>query len=239
MKKQFNIENFFWFGIFRKVEKKKRIAFLVCCYLVFLLILIVQWQKFVQNGSSIYGYRTALVQQRINNIQEINDFLETEAIILSENLKQLNYNKEKLELSKLAELIGNHPFTKSGAVVVLKDSKAPMENEQEYIEGVVHNNDLLKIINLLWSLGAKAISINGNRVLFGTEIICSGPTILINDKIVNSPFYIKAGGDLEKLMEIKNDDYINFLKSRHVEFFIKKMDNINISSRDEYTYEGG
>jgi uncharacterized protein YlxW (UPF0749 family) len=232
------MENFFWFGVFKKVDRKKRLIFLVSCYLVFLLILIVQWQQFVQNGSSIYGYRTALVQQRINNIQEINNFLETEIIILSEKLDKINQNKEKSELTKFADLVGSYPFTKSGVEVILKDSKVPMNNEQEYVEGVVHNSDLLKIVNLFWSLGAEAISINGNRVLFDTEIVCSGPAILINNKIINSPFCIKAGGNLKKLVEIKNDDYINFLKSRHVEFFIKKMDNINIPAADNY-YEGG
>ena len=194
MKKQIIIENFFWFGIFRNVNKTKRIVFLASCYLIFLSILITQWQKFLQNSSSIYGYRIERVQQRINNIQEINDFLETEIIILSENLNQLNKHKEKSELLKLNNLIGNIPFTKSGVEVVLKDSKAPMESEQEYVEGVVHNTDLLKITNLFWSLGAQAIAINGNRILFDTEIVCSGPTILINNKIINSPFYIKWGG---------------------------------------------
>ena len=47
-----------------------------------------------------------------------------------------------------------------------------------------------------------------------------------------------GGGNLKKLVELKNDDYINFLKSRHVEFFIKKMDNINIPVKDNYVDEG-
>jgi uncharacterized protein YlxW (UPF0749 family) len=239
LKKTFTIKNFFWFGIFEKLDKKKRLIFLIGAYSIFLVISFTQWQKFTQNGSSVYGYRNSLIQERINNIEEMNKFIETENILLTEKLNQTKQINENTEETKLSRLNGLESFKKEGVEVIIRDSKAPILQEDEYTESLVHNSDLLKITNLLWALGAEAISINENRVLFNTEIVCLGPTILINDNIISSPFYIKAGGSFEKLMKIEDDIYINYLQSRNIEFFVKKMNNVNIPSANTVITEGG
>ncbi len=47
--------------------------------------------------------------------------------------------------------------------------------------------------------GAEAISINDERIVNDTSIICSGNVIRVNDKKVSSPFEIKAIGSPELL----------------------------------------
>jgi len=239
LKKTFVVKNFFWFGIFEKLDKKKRLIFLIGAYSIFLIICFTQWQKFMQNGSSVYGYRNSLIQERINNIEEMNKFIETESILLTEKLNQKKQANENIEKVKLSRLNGLEPFKKEGVEIIVKDNNTPILQEEEYAESLVHNSDLLKITNLLWALGAEAISINDNRVLFNTEIICLGPTILVNDNIISSQFYIKAGGSFEKLMKIEDDIYINYLHSRNIEFFLKKVNNVNIPSANDVISEGG
>lgn len=65
---------------------------------------------------------------------------------------------------------------------------------------VIHEVDILNILNDLKVAGAEAISINGERVISTSEIICGGPTIRINDRSSATPFVIKAIGDTKLLM---------------------------------------
>lgn len=64
---------------------------------------------------------------------------------------------------------------------------------------VIHDIDILNIINDLRVAGAEAISINGERVVSTSEIKCGGPIIRINDKSSGTPFTIEAIGDPKAL----------------------------------------
>lgn len=57
---------------------------------------------------------------------------------------------------------------------------------------LVHDEDILKVVNELRAAGAEAISINGQRLIANSEIICSGPTIRVNRRPLAPPFVIKA-----------------------------------------------
>lgn len=67
-------------------------------------------------------------------------------------------------------------------------------------DDVIHDVDILNILNDLKIAGAEAISINDQRVLSTSEIMCRGPVIRINGKSIATPFVIKAIGDPKLLM---------------------------------------
>jgi uncharacterized protein YlxW (UPF0749 family) len=61
---------------------------------------------------------------------------------------------------------------------------------------MVHDVDIRNIVDDLRNAGAEAISINGQRIIFGqTKIYCTGPTVKINDDVFSQPFIMKAIGD--------------------------------------------
>ncbi|WP_432664780.1 DUF881 domain-containing protein [Wukongibacter baidiensis] len=82
-----------------------------------------------------------------------------------------------------------------GVTIIIDDAT------RELVEGenpnwlLVHDADILNIINDLRVAGAEAISINGQRVLSSTEISCSGYTVEINGVDYGHPYIIRAIGE--------------------------------------------
>ena len=87
----------------------------------------------------------------------------------------------------------------SGVIVRMDDSNMTArigENPNLY---VIHDEDILRIINELRAAGAEAISINGQRIIATSEIRCAGPTLSVNNVRSAPPFEIIAIGDRNSL----------------------------------------
>jgi len=69
---------------------------------------------------------------------------------------------------------------------------------------IIHDLDILNIINDLRVAGAEAISINDQRIISSSEIKCGGPIIRVNGKSIGTPFVINAIGDPQVLMAAVN-----------------------------------
>lgn len=86
-----------------------------------------------------------------------------------------------------------------GVKVILHDSEkvaSAAENPNTYI---IHDDDLLRVVNELRAAGAEAISINGQRLTALSEIRCAGPTLSVNNVRSSAPFEICAIGDKKTL----------------------------------------
>lgn len=80
-----------------------------------------------------------------------------------------------------------------GVEITLNDSAAAGQAfNSSYI---VHDTTILSVVNQLKLAGAKAISVNDERIVPMSEFICVGPAVKINDTKVYAPFVIKAVGD--------------------------------------------
>ena len=66
-----------------------------------------------------------------------------------------------------------------GVIVTLDDSKKMVKNDDPNLY-LIHDEDMLKVINELRAAGAEAISINGQRLTGNSEIRCAGPTISVS-----------------------------------------------------------
>lgn len=102
------------------------------------------------------------------------------------------------ELKKINALIGTIDVVGKGVIITLQDNAnvtseniGALENISDYL---IHDRDLLRIVNELKNAGAEAISINDERIVSTTSITCDGNVILINGKKISSPFTIKAIG---------------------------------------------
>ena len=64
---------------------------------------------------------------------------------------------------------------------------------------IIHDEDILRVVNELRAGGAEAIAINDQRLIGTSEIRCSGPTITVNGKVFGAPFIVTAIGDPDTL----------------------------------------
>lgn len=98
-------------------------------------------------------------------------------------------------------------------------------------EAILHNTDVLAILNELNKGGAEAVSINSQRIVSATAIRCVGPVILVNGVREASPFTIKAIGDPKNLEQTlkKQDSYFNTLINNGKIGSFNKSNNIEIN----------
>ena len=87
----------------------------------------------------------------------------------------------------------------SGVIVRMDDSKSDLRKGENPNLYVIHDEDILRIVNELRAAGAEAISINGQRLIATSEIRCAGPTLSVNNVRSAPPFEIIAIGDKNSL----------------------------------------
>ena len=121
--------------------------------------------------------------------------------------KKLTAMKEKFEPSEeeisiienLKLRAGLTALEGSGVIVRMNDSNREISKGENPNMYVIHDEDILRIINELRAAGAEAISINGQRLIATSEIRCAGPTLSVNNVRSAPPFEIIAIGDKNSL----------------------------------------
>ena len=86
-----------------------------------------------------------------------------------------------------------------GIKIILHDSEKVTANGENPNTYIIHDDDLLRVINELRAAGAEAISINGQRLTALSEIRCAGPTLSVNNVRSSAPFEVCAIGDKKTL----------------------------------------
>lgn len=85
----------------------------------------------------------------------------------------------------------------SGVVVTLDDARLPPGSGAVEL-AIVHAADLTDVFNAAWSAGARAITVNGERIV-GTSS-CVGATIQVNGVLMSPPFAISIVGPPDPLL---------------------------------------
>jgi uncharacterized protein YlxW (UPF0749 family) len=115
------------------------------------------------------------------------------------------------ERDRMFFLAGLTAVKGSGIVMTLNDAAVPGEMALE--DYIIHDSDIIPLLNELRMAGAEAISINGERVLGMTKTVCAGPTILINRSRYPVPFEFKAIGDPQVLYDaLENSESVGVLR---------------------------
>ena len=130
--------------------------------------------------------------------------LEKKEIELEEERNNSIQNNTEFEIMKnkidnMQKMIGTVESKGSGVIVTLADGKYEESVFENPSSVLVHDLDLLSVINELKNAGAEAISVNGQRVITSSSIQCGGNIININGEKVGAPFKIKAIGLPEQL----------------------------------------
>ncbi len=156
-------------------------------------------------------------------------------IELQKEIEKATENNSELEEARNQindgnKIIGLAEVTGSGVIIKLEDSEIDQSTILNSNDLIIHDKDILKIVNELKNAGAEAISINGQRVILTTSIICGGNIININGEKIGSPFEIKAIGLPETLANLERPGgYLNSLEQdRKIKVNLKKSNEITI-----------
>ncbi len=116
--------------------------------------------------------------------------------------------ESKMELDHLRLISGLTDVSGDGVTITLNDAEKP-ENPDSLMDYIIHDSDILNVVNQLRLSGAQAIAINNERIIATSEQVCAGPTIKVNNNRYAVPYEIKAIGDADRLYsEMKNNDII-------------------------------
>jgi len=134
------------------------------------------------------------MKQQMANLQKT---LAQRSMLSAEQAKQLN-----TQISELQLINGLTPVTGPGITIRLNDNpEAAKEGGagNPFLLGIVHDYDLLQVVNELRAAKAEAIAVNGRRITGYSPIRCVGPVIYVNWEAAAAPFIVHAVGDTDTL----------------------------------------
>jgi uncharacterized protein YlxW (UPF0749 family) len=182
------------------------VAFLTLVGLGFLLV--VAYQQTVADEPAATQARTALIDQ-VQRRRDETEQLQKQADQLNSDVSALREKElggaAVAQLKDLESQTGLAPVRGSGAKITLRDGPTPADplTGQKNTAGQVKDTDLQLATNALWSLGAEAIAINGQRLTATSTIRQAGEAILVDFRPVSTPYEVVAigPGDLAENFE--------------------------------------
>ena len=194
---------------------KKKIAITLGIMVLILTTSIIIQYKTVKSANSITGSSNSDTElksevlrwkqkydEEYKKLENSEKKLENQRELASKN--DTTSSEKQKQLKEANSVIGAIDVSGKGVIIKLQDNPnataetiGAIENIGDYL---IHDRDLLRIVNELKNAGAEAISINGERIINTTSITCDGNVVLINDNKVSSPFEIKAIGSPEAIL---------------------------------------
>ena len=154
--------------------------------------------------------RYASLQARIAELtEEVED--------LSKSIEDDTVKRLQAEADELKDPAGLTPRQGPGVTVTLSD--APEEVVETSTRDlnllVVHQQDIQAVVNAMWSGGAVAVTIQGQRVVSTTGIECEGNSVMLQGVPYPQPYVIEAVGDPGALTTaIAEDDYLQIYRDQ-------------------------
>ena len=135
-------------------------------------------------------------EEAYENLDKLEDILEEKRKIATSN--DGTSLKLQEELKKFNALIGTTDVKGDGVIVTIADNPNATNQNISIYDNIsnylIHDSDLIRLVNELKNAGAEAISINDERIINSTSITCDGNVVLINGNKLSSPFVVKAIG---------------------------------------------
>lgn len=153
----------------------------------------------VEQYKVAYNERLKL-QSEIGNLQDKYDELNTKLNKYkrssAHSYEVMDEMREEVKNNKFA--LGLVPVQGSGVTITLNDSPEVATGKYTSLM-LIHDGDVMRVINDLRNAGAEAISINGYRIVYSSSQRCAGPVINQDGKKISAPFTITAIGNKEAI----------------------------------------
>jgi uncharacterized protein YlxW (UPF0749 family) len=140
------------------------------------------------------------------------------------------------ELARIKKENGFADMTGPGITITIEDN--PSAPGEDKLQSPVIDQDLTDLTSLLFANGAKAISINGNRLIVDSAIRVVGEGIQVDTKPINMPYVVKVVGDpqsLEAALRLPGSDresmeeWFHFLNKK---FIIQKSESVTVPAHE-------
>jgi uncharacterized protein YlxW (UPF0749 family) len=155
----------------------------------------------VLNDPAVNEQRAALID-RIVAAEDLNEALIEEVAGARGELAQARADNLRATLAgallatqieELELVTGYAALQGPGAVVTLTDSAVTGDEEASEVERVL-DSDVQRAVNGLWSAGAEAIAVNGQRLTAQSAIRSAAGAILVNYRPLRPPYRVEAIG---------------------------------------------
>ena len=167
-------------------------------------------------------------ERSYNELQDIQ--LELEKIREAATKDNNEYTETETKLKNINALLGLTEVTGEGIVVTIEDSNTATIKDENLSSELVHNTDIIELVNELKNAGAEAISVNGQRIMSNSYINCVGTVITVNGEKINSPFVISAIGNKASLSSItRPGSYIELMQEDGLSVKVEKASNVVVS----------
>lgn len=126
-----------------------------------------------------------------------------------------------------------------GVVVTVDDGSAILKPGDDPNTQLIHDSDLLMLINELNASGAEVISVKGQRMGNTSSVACAGYTVQINGQKFARPFEIRAIGDSKRMSAalIGPGGYGSLLQAYGLRCDVQVKDDVRISAYpDDQTF---
>lgn len=205
-------------------------------------------QRLYVSSKTVEDYKTTINSEK-DEIGKIRDLIKQaeEKLLNYENLlSSEGAAEEEFEASLINEVelykitSGKETVEGAGVEVLVDDGTRELYAGEDINNLLVHDMDIVMIINELNRCGAEAVSVNGQRITPNTAISCSGYTVRINGEVYARPFNIKAIGDGKRMAAalVGPDGYGTSLKNWGVQFEVRLKDDIVIDAvSKDYIYK--
>ncbi len=181
-----------------------------------------EYSKAVEERTKLRQEINAIDDNNNEIINKLNEYTSFE----QKNEKIVEDLKMQLSLSKM--ISGFEDTKGSGIKITITDGDTDnVPRDIQWIK-ILHDNDMINVVNDLRAAGAEAISINGYRVYPYSSIICDWAFLKMNDIQIPKPFEVEVIGEPKVLEEFvtKENSYIKILKTRGLDIEIKEVKEI-------------
>lgn len=165
-------------------------------FMVMGFMLSVQYKATELSKTTVRDARVEDLSERLKAVQGENQQLLKE---IEELKKHAGKQLSESELQRLQLISGIAAVEGNGVEILLDDSKIEKKQNANPNLYIIHDEDLLRVLNELRSAGAEAISINDQRIVAMSEVRCAGPTVSVNNVRSAPPYLIKAIGNPKTL----------------------------------------
>jgi uncharacterized protein YlxW (UPF0749 family) len=211
-----------------------KISIMAICVLVGIMLSI-QFRTSESYGPNLRDTRVSDLALKNSTLNDEKEALSEEVVSLRQKLTSVDSGSQltadlQTELKKSNMAAGLIPVYGPGIIVTLNDSPRALQPGDDPNNLLVHDEDILKIVNEMKASGAEAIAVNDQRITAMSEIRCAGTTILVNWNKMAPPFIIKAIGDtqlLESGLSIRGGE-LEILKSWGLQTQLERNDRIDI-----------
>lgn len=211
-----------------------QISIAVVC-MVLGIMLSVQFKTTGYYRATMVPERTEDLAGQITTVKKEKEALEQKAASLTEQLKNIRNNDKALadlqkELQGANLAVGYLPVEGPGVKITIIDNPRELQPGENPNTLIIHEDDLLMVVNDLKASGAEAIAVNDQRITSMSEIRCAGTMIVVNQARIGPPFIIQAVGNpdvLENGMTLKSG-HLSAMQFMGIQTSIEKSEKLSI-----------